>query len=246
MSSLMMTNKLAGKALILGVILLLVGILITPGGAIIGSVDQTDFAEAIGALDKYAPLSHTASLLVIFGTLFLAFGVMPLFRLTGGQRTLAGMALRTGLIGMLFSWGIYVLQLGTTHMVVHIMTHGIGQGTGAGQQAQLQDLAIAIYAVGGAVHIGFLSISCVASILLGLGIASRFSEMNVFKLAAYGLVLVGVLLVLNLTIVQHLHGVDLTVLLLISSSSLFLGLVCYFVLGIALFSGQEELLPNEE
>ena len=120
------------------------------------------------------------------------------------------MVLRTGLIGMLFCWGVYALQMATNHMVVHIMTHGIGGGTGPEAQAQLQELAQTIYAVGGALHIGFLAISCVASILLGLGLASRFSEMNPYKAAAYGLVFIGVLLLLNLIILQHIHDVNIS------------------------------------
>ena len=115
------------------------------------------------------------------------------------------------------------------------MTHGIGGGTGPGAQAQLQDLAVTIYAVGGALHIGFLAISCVAS---------RFSEMNPFKAAANGLVFIGVLLLLNLIILQHIHDVNISVILLISSGALFLGTVCYFVLGIGLYKGCRELLPN--
>ena len=153
------------------------------------------------------------------------------------------MVLRTGLIGMLFCWGVYALQMATNHMVVHIMTHGIGGGTGPEVQAQLQELAQTIYAVGGALHIGFLAISCVASILLGLGLASRFSEMNPYKAAAYGLVFIGVLL-LNLIILQHIHDVNISVILLISSGALFLGTVCYFVLGIGLYKGRRELLPD--
>lgn len=241
MSSLVMTNKLAGKALILGVILLLVGILFTPGGAIIGTVDQTDFTKAVNALAEYSALSHTMSLLMIFGVLLFIFGVMPFFRLTGGQRTLAGMALWTGLIGMILAWTVFIMQTATNHMVVHVMEKGIG----AGQDAMVQDIALTVFSVGGALHIAFLSISCLASILLGLGLASRFAETNLFKLAAYGLVLVGVLLLLNLAVVQHFDNLDFSVLILISSGSLFLGLVCYFILGIALFQGREELLPND-
>ena len=239
--SLLMTNKLAGKALILGVILLLVGILFTPGGAIIGTVDQTDFTKAVNALVEYSALSHTMSLLMIFGVLLFIFGVMPFFRLTGGQRTLAGMALWTGLIGMILAWTVFIMQTATNHMVVHVMEKGIG----AGQDAMVQDIALTVFSVGGALHIAFLSISCLASILLGLGLASRFAETNLFKLAAYGLVLVGVLLLLNLAVVQHFDNLDFSVLILISSGSLFLGLVCYFILGIALFQGREELLPND-
>ena len=89
------------------------------------------------------------------------------------------------------------------------MTHGIGGGTGPEVQAQLQEPAQTIYAVGGALHIGFLAISCVAS---------RFSEMNPFKAAAYGLVFIGVLLLLNLIILQHIHDVNISVILLISSA----------------------------
>ena len=172
-----------------------------------------------------ANLTHAMTLVLIFGVPLEAFGVMPFYRLTGGQRTLAGVALRTGLIGMLFCWGVYALQMATNHMVVHIMTHGIGGGTGPEVQAQLQELATNIYAVSGALHIGFLAISCVASILLGLGLASRFSEMNPFKAAAYGLVLIGVLPLLNLIIVQHIHDIDMSLILLISSGALFPGTV---------------------
>ena len=242
--SLAMTNRLAGKALIVGVVLLLAGILFTPGGPIIDSVDQTDFVAAINALADNSPLSHTMTLLMIFGVLLMAFGVMPLFRLTGGQRTMAGLALWTGLLGMIIAWSVFIIQIATNHMVVHIMDTGVGSGTGAGQQAMLQDLALAVYSVGGTLHIAFLSISCLASILLGLGIVSRFAEMNLFKAAAYGLVLVGILLLLNLLVIQH-FDIELSVLILISSGSLFLGLVCYFVLGIALFQGREELLPDD-
>ena len=243
--SLLLTNKLAGKALILGVFLLLAGILFTPGGPIIDSVDQTDFAATVNVLADNSPISHTMTLLMIFGVLLMAFGVMPLFRLTGGQRSLAGMALWTGLIGMILAWIVFIMQQSTNHMVVHVMEKGIGAGTGAGQAAMLQDIALTVFSVGGALYIAFLSISCLASILLGLGIASRFSEMSMFKLAAHGLTLVGVLLLLNLAVVQHFDNLDISVLVLISSSSLFLGLVCYFVLGIALFRGRKELLPDD-
>ena len=242
--NLLMTNKLAGKALILGVILLLAGILFMPGGPILDSVDQTDFVAAVNALADNSPLSHTMTLLMIFGVLLMAFGVMPLFRLTGGQRKLSGLALWTGLIGMIIAWGVFIMQAATNHMVVHILDNGIGAGTGAAQQAMLQDVAVSVFSMGGTLHIAFLSISCLASIALGLGIVSRFAEMNLFKAAAYGLMLVGILLLANLLVVQH-FDIALGVLVLISSSSLFLGLVCYFVLGIALYQGRQELLPDD-
>ena len=65
------------------------------GEPIIDSVDQTDFAATVNVLANNSPISHTMTLLMIFGVLLMAFGVMPLFRLTGGQRSLAWTASST-------------------------------------------------------------------------------------------------------------------------------------------------------
>lgn len=72
-------------------------------------------------------------------------------------------------------------------------------------------------------------------ILLGLGIATGSGEMRAFRAGGYGPALAAL----------HLESIKLSVLLLISGSSLFLGLACYFVLGIALYRGRKELLPGD-
>ena len=59
-------------------------------------------------------------------------------------------------------------------------------------------------------HVAFLSVASVAATFLGLGLAARFGAMNVFKLAAYGMVLVGVVGLLNLGVAQHIHDIDLS------------------------------------
>ena len=129
-------------------------------------------------------------------------------------------------------------------MVVHITQHGIGSGTAQEMQAQLQDFAVAVYSAGGALHVAFLSVSSVASVLLGLGLASRFGAMSIFKAAAYGLVLVGALSLVNFLIVQHIHSIDLGLVAAFLAGILTLGAICYFVLGLGMYQGRSELVPE--
>ena len=126
-------------------------------------------------------------------------------------------------------------------MVVHIMTHGVGDSV---SQARLEDFAIVVFSVGGALHVAFLSIASVASIFLGLGLASRFAEMNSYKLASYGMVFVGVAGLLNLGIVQHFHGIDLNLITLISNVVLSVGAICYFIFGVGMYFGRSEFAPK--
>ena len=140
MSSALPENKTAGIALVLGVVLSLIVSLLHPGGVLIDPVDQTDFAAAIGAMSDNANLSHATTLLFIVAILMEAYGLLALFRLVGSRGSLADSALRFGLVGIMFGWALFIIELGARHMVVHIMTHGVGAGTGPEAQAQLQTL----------------------------------------------------------------------------------------------------------
>ena len=209
MSSALPENKTAGIALVFYLVLSLIVSLLHPGGVLIDPVDQTDFAAAIGAMSDNANLSHETTLLFIIAILLEAYGLLALFSLVGRRGSLADAALRFGLVGIIFSGGLFIIELGARHMVVHIMTHGVGAGTGPEAQAHLQTLSQAVHSGGAAAHIAFLSVASVASLFLGIGIASRFAAMKVYKLAAYGMVLVGVVGLLNLAVVQHIHDFDL-------------------------------------
>ena len=125
------------------------------------------------------------------------------------------------------------------------MTHGVGSGTGSKAQPQLQTLAEAVYSSGAAVHIAFLSVASVAAIFLGLGLASRFGAMDVFNLAAYGMVLVGVVGLLNLGVAQHIHDIDLNLIALICNVILSIRAVCYFVFGVGMYLGRSEFAPDD-
>ena len=94
-------------------------------------------------------------------------------------------------------------------------------------------------------HIAFLSVGSVASLFLGIGIASRFAAMNVYRLAAYGMVLVGVVGLLDLAVVQHIHAFDLNLLALISNIALSIGAICYFAFGLGMYLGRSEFAPDD-
>ena len=72
-------------------------------------------------------------------------------------------------------------------------------------------------------HFAFLAVYPFAAMLFGLGLAPRFQTMNAFKLASYGMVLVGAVGLINIVLVQHIHDVDVGLFALISNSFLMLG-----------------------
>lgn len=242
MSSALPDNKAAGVALALGVLLSFLAVLFFPGGSLIDPVDQTDFPAAIGALADNANISHATTLLFILALLLEAYGLLALFRLADMDGSIANAALRFGLVGVVFSMGLYIVELGTWHMVVHTLTHGLGDSVA---QAELEDFAVVIFAMGGAVHFAFLAIASVASIFLGFGLVSRFAEMNIYKLASYGMVFVGAAGLLNLIVVQHIHDIDLNLITLISNVLLTIGAVCYFIFGVGMYFGRSAFASGE-
>lgn len=242
MSSVLPENKTAGLSLVLGVVLLFFAILLYPGGILIDSVDQTNFSDAINAMADNANLAHAMTLLLMIAILMEAYGLLALLRLTAGKAGLANAALRFGIGGIVFGWGLYIVELGTWHMVAHIMTHGVG---GQVTESKLEDYAVTVFSMGGAVHIAFLSVASIASIFLGLGLASRFGAMNIYKLAAYGMVfVVGLGGLFNLVVVQHIHDIDLNLIAAISNAILSIGAICYFVFGVGMYFGRSEFTPD--
>ncbi|MDE2765168.1 MAG: hypothetical protein OXI25_01885 [Chloroflexota bacterium] len=237
-------HKIAGIALIVGALMTALGSMLYPG-ALNVSVDRMDFGASIDAVTASPAMAHATTLASILGVILLAVGAFYFFRLAPSQTSLTGLALRFGIASMLFSWGIYVAQMSTGHTVVPILTYGVGEGTGVDVQDRLRDLAMSVYAAGAVLHYAFLSVSCVASILLGLGLAARFPTMNLFKAAAYGLVLVGVLLGANLAFVQHVEGLGSSAVLVIAGGALGVGIICWVALGIGLYQANADLVPEE-
>ena len=104
----------------------------------------------------------------------------------------------------------------------------------------LPDLALAIYTAGIALHITFLFVSALAALLLGLGLAAHFATLNVYRIAGYGVALVGVAGLVNVVLVQHFHGVDFALLAIITNLVLLVGTIWLFIIGLGLYKGIRE------
>ena len=187
-----------------GVVLTFIASIFSPGGLIIDSVDQSDFAAALETFAASDSLTHVTGILVMLSIVLMAFGLAALLRLPH-KNGLADFALRFGVGITLFAWGIYIIEMGMRHMAVHIVTHGVGAGMDAMARA---DLALAVLSAMVGVHFGFIALGAVSSFLVGLAVAVRFHEFNIFVIAGYAYAAKGVAEVINLTLIQHLHDVD--------------------------------------
>ena len=235
--------KTAGLAFIAGLVLSVVTSLLYPGGMLIDPVDQADFPAAIGALSTNGLLAQVMTLLMIVAMLLEAFGLLALFRLVGRQGGFAEAALRFGLVASLFGWGVFILSLGMRHMVIHVINDGVGGGPELA--GELQGFAIAVHSVMVEAHFAFLSVYPFASMLLGIGLASRFREVNVFKLDSHGMVVTGAFGLFNIAVIQHIHGVDFGILAVISNSLLLVGAVWFLIIAVGMYQGRSGLVPEE-
>ena len=67
--------------------------------------------------------------------------------------------------------------------------------------------------------------------------------MNVFKLASYGLVVIGALALVVFIIVQHSPGTDVETLL--NNILLLIGSFCLFAIGLGMYQRRSELVPQD-
>lgn len=233
-----------GLALMVGVILVLIVSLFNPGGPLVDPVDGVAFPELVTAMADNASLTHVTTLGLTLGLLLHAYGLLALFRLAP-RRGLADAALRSGIIASVIGWVLLIIEAATRHMVARIVEHGIGTGTGPDVQQQLDDLALAVFSAGAAIHFAFIAVSSIAAIMLGIGLVARFDAMGVLKAAAYGMVLVGVLGLFNLLVIQHVRETDLFAFALISNGILTVGAVCFFIFGVGMYRSRSEFAPQD-
>ena len=236
-------NKSAGLALIIGVILSAASFVLYPGGLFISPVDHNNFPEAIGVLADYASLTHIITLVMMLSLFLEGYGLFALTRIRSRPGSLAGFALRFGVIGMLFAYGALILQLGTRHMVVHVVVHGVTGDPASATAMGSSNIALTVYSVGAGLYIAFLGVSSVAGLLIGFGLAAHFERLNIYRLAAYGSALVGIGGLINLLVTQHFHDAGLAFMAVVSSIVLMVGALWLVILGVGLYKGISELEP---
>ena len=230
-------TRLGGLALIVGVILLTLSSLIFPGGVLLDPVDQTDFPAALDSMADNASLAHLASMLSIIGMFLYAYCALTWLRLPQ-QTGLGGLLLRLGVFASLFGWALYAIAMGMRHFTVHLLQRGMQSGA---DQAFFEGLALNVYAPMAGIIISLVTVYPVASILVGIGLASRFGSMSIFKLASYGLVLMGVLAIINFLVLQHVPDIDPAVLLRNDNGMLAFGSLCLIIIGYGMYKGRAEL-----
>ena len=230
-------TRLGGLALIVGVVLLVLASLIFPGGVLLDPVDQTDFPAALDSMADNASLAHLASMLSIIGMFLYAYCALTWLRLPQ-QTGLGGSLLRLGVFASLFGWALYAIAMGMRHFTVHLLQRGMQSGA---DQAYFDGLALNVYAPMAGIIIALVTVYPVASMLVGIGLASRFGSMSIFKLASYGLVLMGALAVINFLVLQHAPGIDPEVLLRNDNGMLAFGSLCFIIIGYGMYKGRAEL-----
>ena len=234
-------TKLGGLALVVGVILLILASLLFPGGTLVDPVDQTDFPIALDAMADNASLAHLASMLSIIGMFLYAYAALTWLRLSQ-QGGLGGTILRLGVFTSLFGWSLYVIAMGMRHFSIHLMQRGMQSGA---DQAMFEGLALDVYTAMAGIIIALVAVYPIASILAGIGLASRFGSTNIFRLASYGLVLMGVLAIINFLVLQHAPGIDPIVLVRNDNGFLAFGSLCFIIIGLGMFRGQSELTSED-
>ena len=73
-----------------------------------------------------------------------------------------------------------------------------------------------------------------------MALAARFSGINIYHIAGYGLALKGVAEVFNLAPIQHLHNVHFGLIGTVASGLLYLGGVWLFIIGYGIFRGEKD------
>lgn len=227
-----------GCALIIGTIVLVVTSLLIPGGPIIDNVDQTEFPEAIEALTDNGNLTHVVTLLSMLGAILVSFGLFSFFGLSAQAGSKTHAWLRFGVVLNLIHYVIFILGGGLRHLLVLVADGGIGTG------GETESVTMSLHAAGVGLHFAFITVSSVASMALGVGLARRFSSLNVYAVACWLFVLAGVLGLVNVIVGEHI-GDDLEAVALISNIGIFIAAACLIVIGFGIHTGQSELVADD-
>lgn len=235
----MTLNKLAGLSLIIAAVLGAVAGVFTPGGMLIDPVDAADFSEAARALGDNGAVAQYVTFLFVVSVLLYWFGLHTLQRAFSGSSLMdrvSGFALNIFLIGYAF----LILNLSIRHVLIHVLEHGAG---GAADEERM--MATTLFAASIGAYFAFLYLVSIGSAIFGYGLARRCEGMSIFKLAALGLSITGVLSFVVLMIAEHVPQIDLHGVAIFATSVLFFGSVCILVMGIGIMQGRQEFVGEE-
>ena len=239
-----MTIKYAGLALIVGVVLAFVAPVFMPGYALIDPVDQTNFVAARDALGDGAVLAHWVNFITLISLLLMISAFLGLYSLAGRQGGMGGKLLRFGIIASIIEWSILIIASGMRHFVIHLMQRSeLGEGSPSPEEFQAAALAVHTDMI--AVTLAFVALYPLASIAVGLGLSSRFASMDIYKGAAYVMAAAGLVGLLNFLFAMSAPDLGIQSLLLINNLALYIGGICFIVVGYGMYRGQAELTEED-
>lgn len=234
-------NKHAGLAIMVGLVLAVIGSLLLPGNTIISPADQTDFPDALAALADSAVLAQWMTFISLIALLLMSVGLLGLYPLASRQEGLAGRLLQFGIIATVIEWSVLIIASGMRHFSIHLLQRADLGGHGSLTPADFDAAALAVHTDLMAVTLTFAAVFPLASIMVGLGLAARFRNMDIYKIVSYVLVLVGLVGLVNFLIAISAPDVGLDLVLYVNTVVLNIGAVCLFIVGLGMYLGRSEL-----
>ena len=234
-------NKAAGVAIVGGLAVLMIALILYPGGWVVDATSSLDFQSTIDAMVENDNLSHAVFFAVIIACLAISYGILSFWRLSDSGDSL----LRFGVLLNLFHYGIYILTMGMRHMLVAIAQHQNDievDGVAASAQ-QINDYLVMLQATSGGLHYAFAVVSSVSGVILGLALARRFGSMNVYAGACWAFCLAGVAGLLVALIGQQAE-VAPAAFVVASNLVLFIAAIALFAIGVGVLRGERELVPE--
>lgn len=231
--------KYAGLALMLSVILAFVAPIFMPGYALIDPVDQTNFALARDALGDSPVLSHWVNFITLVSLLLMIFGFLCLYPLASRQGGMAGKFLQFGIIASIIEWGILIIAAGMRHFVIHLMQRS-ELANGSPSPAEFEAAALAVHTDMIGITLAFVALYPLASIAVGLGLSNRFDSMDIYKVAAYVMAAAGLVGLVNFLFAMSAPDVGIQSLLVINNLALYVGGICFIVVGYGMYKGRSE------
>ena len=235
------SNRAPGVAIVGGVAVLLVALILYPGGWVVDATSSMDFQATIDAMVDNDNLAHAVIFAVILACLAIAYGILSFWRLSDSDDAL----LRFGVLLNLFHYGIYILTMGMRHMLVAIAQHqsDIEVDGVAASSEQINDYLVMLQATSGGLHYGFVMVSSVSGIVLGYALARRFASLNVYAVACWVFFFAGVAGLLNAAIGQQAEAAPVAF-VVASNVVLFVAALALLVIGVGVLRGERELVPE--
>ena len=236
-----MTTRYAGIALMASIVLVFVSSLFLPGNTFISPVDRTDFPASLRVLGDSAVLAHWMTFMELISMLLMSFGLLGLYPLARRQAGLGGSLLQFGIIVSVIEWTILIVAAGMRHFVIHLMQRSQLPPDGSLSAADFQAAALDVYINMAGIIMTLMALFPLATIMVGIGLSSRFASMGLLKITSYVLAATGLVGLVNFLIALNAPQVGIIPLVMANSAVLTISGICLFIIGLGMYQGRSEL-----